>query len=131
MLCLLPPEPRPSLLPFHLSPLVCHRAQTVCSLCHTPNSHWVSILHMIMHIYSNANLRMIASQYFVGFCHMSTWIGHMYTYVCSLSPKPLCHQLLLLNQFLPFSVFWLYITFDQIQYKQTTYFDKKWDLSVA
>ena len=30
-------------------PLGCHRAQGLSSLCHTTNSYWLSILHMVMY----------------------------------------------------------------------------------
>ena len=36
--------------------------------------------------------RIIALQYYVGFCHASTWISHRYTYVPSLlNPPPISH----------------------------------------
>ena len=34
------------------------------------------------------NWRMIALQYWLGFCHISTWISHRYTYVPSLLNLP-------------------------------------------
>ena len=43
-ICPLPLE-HPSYLPPHPTPLGCHRA-----LPHTPNSHWLSVLHMVMYI---------------------------------------------------------------------------------
>ena len=45
--CPLPPEPPSHLLP-HPSPPGCHRAPGLSSLRHTANSHWLSILHLVM-----------------------------------------------------------------------------------
>ena len=47
---LLPLEP-PSHLPPHPTPLGCHRAPTLSSLLHTANSHWLSILYMVVCIF--------------------------------------------------------------------------------
>ena len=38
-------------LPPHPTPLGCHRALGLGSLCRTANSHWLSILHMVMYTY--------------------------------------------------------------------------------
>ena len=42
-------------------------------------------LSIDLYIYNlfNLNWRIITLQYCVGFCHVSTWISHRYTYVCS------------------------------------------------
>ena len=48
--CPLHPE-HLSHLPAHLIPPGCHRAPAVCALHHTWNSHWLSILHMVMHMF--------------------------------------------------------------------------------
>ena len=45
--------PKWTSLPPHSTPLHCHRAPDLCSLLHTANSHWLSILHMVG-IYFNA-----------------------------------------------------------------------------
>ena len=44
------PPPSPSHLPPHPT-LDCHRAPGWISLCHTANSHWLSILHIIVHVF--------------------------------------------------------------------------------
>ena len=44
-----PLEP-PSHLPPHPTPLGCHRAQGWHALHHTANSHWLSILHIVMYM---------------------------------------------------------------------------------
>ena len=36
--------------PTPLRPLPCHRARGLSSLCHTANSHWRSVLHMVMYM---------------------------------------------------------------------------------
>ena len=41
----LPLEPLSYLCP-HCTPLGCHKALALGSLCHTANSHWLAILHM-------------------------------------------------------------------------------------
>ena len=46
-ICPLPPEP-PSHLPPHPAPLGCHRALGLSSLRRTENSHWLSILHIVV-----------------------------------------------------------------------------------
>ena len=33
------------------TPLGCHRAWDLSSLCHTANSHWPSLLHMVMYMF--------------------------------------------------------------------------------
>ena len=45
-----PPSWTPSQLPPHLIPPGCHRAPGLCSLHHTADSHWLSILHVVIHI---------------------------------------------------------------------------------
>ena len=45
------PLKSPSLLPLHHTPLGCHRALGLSSLHGTANSHWLSILHMVMYMY--------------------------------------------------------------------------------
>ena len=47
-MCPLPLEP-PSHLPSHPTPLGCHRAPSVISLSNTANTHWLPILHMVIH----------------------------------------------------------------------------------
>ena len=42
--------PRPTKPLSHLPPC-CHRALALGSLHHTPNSHWLSILHMVMYMF--------------------------------------------------------------------------------
>ena len=49
-MCPLHPE-APSHLPPHSITLGCHRAPVLGALCHTSNSHWLSILHMYVYIY--------------------------------------------------------------------------------
>ena len=46
----LPFEP-PSYLPLHPTPLGCHRAPDLGFLHHTANSHWLSILHMVIYMF--------------------------------------------------------------------------------
>ena len=49
-ICPLPPEissPSHPITP----PLGCHRAPGLSLLCHTTNSHWLSILHMVRHMF--------------------------------------------------------------------------------
>ena len=41
----------PSHLPPHPTPLGCHRAPTLGSVCHTANSHWLSFLHLVMYMF--------------------------------------------------------------------------------
>ena len=41
----------PCHLPLPPTPLGCHRALVLGSLCHTANSHWLSVLHMILCIF--------------------------------------------------------------------------------
>ena len=41
----------PSHLSLHPIPLGCQRASGLSSLCHTANSHWLSVLHMIVYIF--------------------------------------------------------------------------------
>ena len=48
-ICPLSLEP-PSRLPPHPTSLGCHRALD-CSLCHTADSHWLCILHMVMYMF--------------------------------------------------------------------------------
>ena len=48
--CLLPIEPLSYLLP-HSTPLGCHRAPDLRSLCRTANFHWLSNLHMMMYVF--------------------------------------------------------------------------------
>ena len=38
-------------LPPHLTSLGCHRALGLSSLCHTANSHWLSVLHMVIYMF--------------------------------------------------------------------------------
>ena len=37
-------------LPPHPTPLGCHKAPAFSSLCHASDSHWLSILHMVMYV---------------------------------------------------------------------------------
>ena len=53
----LPLEP-PSHLPPHLTPLGCHRAPGLSFLDHTTNSHWLSILHMVMYMFQCYSLNL-------------------------------------------------------------------------
>ena len=49
-------------------------------------------LWMLSFFYFIFNWRIIALQYYVGFCHTSTWISHRYTYVPSIvEPPPISH----------------------------------------
>ena len=48
-MCPLPPEPPSHLPPPPILPGI-HRAPALGSLCHTSNSHWPSILHMVIYI---------------------------------------------------------------------------------
>ena len=48
VMCPLPPESPPTSLPI---PPGCHRAPALGSLHHTPNHHWLSILHMVMYMF--------------------------------------------------------------------------------
>ena len=54
-MCPLPPE-SPSHLPPHPTSLGCHKTLNLCSLCHTANSHWLSILHMVIYIFNCCSL---------------------------------------------------------------------------
>ena len=45
------PRFEPSHLFPHHTPLGCHRALALGSLCHTSNSHWLSVLHMVMYTF--------------------------------------------------------------------------------
>ena len=40
------PDPSP-----HPTPLGCHRAQALGALSHSSNSHWLSVLHMVMYMF--------------------------------------------------------------------------------
>ena len=44
-----PVKPPSHLLP-HPTPLGCHRAPGLSSLCHRANFHWLSILHVVMYM---------------------------------------------------------------------------------
>jgi len=44
-----PPSHFPA--PLQLTPLGCHRAPDLVSLHHSANSHWLCILHMVMHMF--------------------------------------------------------------------------------
>ena len=48
-ICPIPLEP-PSHLPSHPTPQGCH-STGLSSLCHTENSHWMSILHIVMYMF--------------------------------------------------------------------------------
>ena len=48
--CPLPFEP-PFYLPHYPTPLGCHRALDLSSLLHTANSHWLSVLYMVMYMF--------------------------------------------------------------------------------
>ena len=41
----------PSPFPSHPTLLGCHRTPDLSSLCHPANSHWLSILHMVIHMF--------------------------------------------------------------------------------
>ena len=41
----------PSHLPPHPTPLGCHRALGLSSLCHRAHSHWLSIFHIVMNMF--------------------------------------------------------------------------------
>ena len=47
----------PTHLPLHPTPLGCYRALVLSSLHHTANSHWLSILHMVMHMFQCYSLK--------------------------------------------------------------------------
>ena len=47
---------------------------------------WLEALHFLKKVIFN--WRIVALQYCVGFCHLSTWISHRYTYVSSLLNLP-------------------------------------------
>ena len=49
-MCPLSPEPPYQFPPHPITP-GCHRAPNLDSLCHTSNSYWLSILHIIMHMF--------------------------------------------------------------------------------
>ena len=55
------------------------------------------------------NWRISALQYWFGFCHMSTWISHRYTYVLSLlNLPPIFHPFLLLDRWMNKAVVHIY-----------------------
>ena len=55
-ICPLHFEP-PCHLPPHPTPLGCHRVPGLSSLYHTANSHWLSILHMVMYMFQCYSFR--------------------------------------------------------------------------
>ena len=57
-MCPLPPEPHFCLSP-HPIPPGCHRALTLGTLHHTSDSHWLSILHMVMYMYFYSTLALL------------------------------------------------------------------------
>ena len=52
----LPPNP-PSHLPPHPIPPSFHGAPTLCALYHISNSHWLSILHMVIYMFQCYSLK--------------------------------------------------------------------------
>ena len=52
-----PPSWNPSHLPPHPIPLGCHRTPALGYLCHTANSHWPSILYMVIYRFQWYSLR--------------------------------------------------------------------------
>ena len=44
-------------LPPYPMPLGCHRAPALDFLCHAANSHWLSILHMVMYMFQYYSLK--------------------------------------------------------------------------
>ena len=88
-ICPFPLEP-PSHLPFHPKSLGCHKAPDLSSLSHTANSHWLSVLHMVIQILSCCSVNL-------SHCLLSSLCPQ----VCSLSmslwlwqadSSPLSHQ---------------------------------------
>ena len=56
-ICPFPVEP-PSYLPLHPTLLGCYRASDWAPCWHIANSHWLSILHMVMHMFPHYSLNL-------------------------------------------------------------------------
>ena len=76
-----PIEPS-SHLPPHPTPLGCHRALALSSLHHTTNSHWLSILHMVMYMFpcyflisSHLLLPLLCPKFYPLCLHLLCWLG--------------------------------------------------------
>ena len=77
--CVSPPSWTPSHLLALPLPASCHRAPPLGSLHHTSNSHWLSVLHMVMHMFQCYFLKLSHEQYYLGILlvrnaiHKSHW----------------------------------------------------------
>ena len=76
-----PPSPElSSSLPPHSILPGCHRALALGALHHTSNSHWLSILHMVMYVFQ-----------FYSLTSSHPLLLPLCTKVCSLHLFPLCY----------------------------------------
>ena len=84
--------------PPHPSPPACHRAPALCTPCYTSNSHWLSVLHMLMYMFWCHSLNssypllpplwpQVCSPYLR---HLHRCPAHRFISIISLDPCKMC-----------------------------------------